>query len=142
MQPSLQSPFLSALGRGMGCFSSSPPVWPVPAGAAVGFFPSHWRSGAMHCCWQRQSAHQISALLPSRGEVLCSAGTEPCARCRVQSSISSLYRGSWPGDRCGCSKGRGSRTLLCLPGQVCKPEGRCRESQSQVVPKGHNEGES
>lgn len=46
MQPSLQSPFLSALGRGMGCFSSSPPVWPVPAGAAVGFFPSHWSDSA------------------------------------------------------------------------------------------------
>lgn len=63
-------PLLSALGEGMGCFSSSPPAWPAPAGTAVSSFPSPRRSAARHHCWQRQSACQISALLPSRGEVL------------------------------------------------------------------------
>lgn len=36
MQALLESPFLSALGEGMGNVSISLPAWPVPAVAAVG----------------------------------------------------------------------------------------------------------
>lgn len=56
-------PFSFSSGHGDGVFPQIPTSM---AGACCGFL---WSSAARHC-WQRQSAYQISALLPSPGEVL------------------------------------------------------------------------